>query len=311
VSHYLDKGLSPALIQPRFRVETADDSLQPTIDMLLNISVFMWYGAIAPWASFRVNDVVPISRLIPLGILILLFRRIPMVFLIHKQIPEIEEFRQAAFVGFFGPIGVSAIFYLYVSVDFLRQITVDGVVREDAAHLEDVMRVVIWFLAICSIVVHGLSVPLGKLGYHLPRTMSQALSSTSQENDQPPSFHLTRRFPHVAAHHVRRRRKLDRQPEEATLRIGQRTSGMGHIGQDNLPEPSRPVHFVDTPPARSQSPVDEIAVDKAWASEQIAKPDVPKAVERDPGPPWQNREIVEGDPRAQQPNEEQHLRKTV
>src|ERR1700761_9513425 len=101
-------------MEARFRLETADDSLQPTIDMLLNISVFMWYGAVAPWASFRSNDVIPIYRLMFLGILILLFRRLPFVLTVHKKIEEIEELQQAAFVGFFGPIGVSAIFYLYV-----------------------------------------------------------------------------------------------------------------------------------------------------------------------------------------------------
>jgi NhaP-type Na+/H+ or K+/H+ antiporter len=29
-----------------FRLETLDDSLQPTIDMLLNLSIFIWFGAI-------------------------------------------------------------------------------------------------------------------------------------------------------------------------------------------------------------------------------------------------------------------------
>lgn len=57
-----------------FRLETLDDSLQPTIDMLLNLSVFIWFGAICPWASFVQNDVIPIYRLIFLGILILLLR---------------------------------------------------------------------------------------------------------------------------------------------------------------------------------------------------------------------------------------------
>jgi sodium/hydrogen antiporter len=57
-----------------FRKETEDDSLQPTIDMLLNITVFAWFGAVCPWASFRVNEVIPIWRLILLGILILLLR---------------------------------------------------------------------------------------------------------------------------------------------------------------------------------------------------------------------------------------------
>lgn len=125
-----------------FRLETLDDSLQPTIDMLLNLSIFMWFGAVCPWGSFLRNDVVPIYRLIVLGILILLFRRLPIVFALHtfqwSKIWQIEQKQQALFVGFFGPIGVSAVFYLYVSVEFLRQIKVDGVIRADAERLEDI-----------------------------------------------------------------------------------------------------------------------------------------------------------------------------
>lgn len=65
-----------------FRLETLDDSLQPTIDMLLNLSVFIWFGAICPWAMFRVNDVIPLYRLIFLGVLILLLRYA------HQTIPS-------------------------------------------------------------------------------------------------------------------------------------------------------------------------------------------------------------------------------
>lgn len=135
-----------------FRLETLDDSLQPTIDMLLNVSVFIWFGAITPWYRFAHNDIIPIYRLIPLGILVLLLRRLPIVFAMHKKIHQITQTRQALFVGFFGPIGVSAIFYLYVSRGFLRDITVDGVQREDAAKLSEAMLIIIWFLVICSIV---------------------------------------------------------------------------------------------------------------------------------------------------------------
>jgi NhaP-type Na+/H+ or K+/H+ antiporter len=121
--------------------------------MLLNLSVFMWFGAVCPWASFLHNDVIPIYRLIFLGILILLLRRLPIVFAMHKYISQIEEVQQAAFVGFFGPIGVSAVFYLYISLEFLeKNILIDGEPREDAQKLADTMKVVIWFLAICSIV---------------------------------------------------------------------------------------------------------------------------------------------------------------
>lgn len=250
----------------RFRIETEDDSLQPTIDMLLNISVFMWYGAVAPWALFRVNDVIPIYRLIFLAVLILIFRRLPMVLLFHKFIHEIEELQQALFVGFFGPIGVSAVFYLYVSLDFLDHVLVDGEVREDAARLQDVMRVVIWFLAISSIVVHGkwcynsiqalsclqfpgLSVPLGKLGYRMPRTISQALSS---ENEQGHSNLDLRRLQDPSSYLRRRKRTQEPRtelPSTATFVLGNRSAG----------EPSRPVRIINSSPGVSgiQTPEQE------------------------------------------------------
>ena len=133
-----------------------DDTLQPTIDMLLNIAVFAWFGAVAPWPSFASNPIIPLYRLVFLGILILLFRRLPVVFAMHWKIWQIEGLRQMFFVGFFGPIGVSAIFYLYITVEFLRTVTVEGngkgVQREDARSLEETITVVVWFIAICSIV---------------------------------------------------------------------------------------------------------------------------------------------------------------
>jgi len=154
--------------------------------MLLNLSIFLWFGSICPWPSFVYNDgIIPIYRLVFLGALILLFRRLPVVFALHKYIHQIEEKRQAIFVGFFGPVGVSAIFYLYVSLEFLESIhDENGHQRADAEKLGETMTIVVWFLAICSIVVHGLSIPLGKLGFYLPRTLSQAFDSTASEDPQ-------------------------------------------------------------------------------------------------------------------------------
>ncbi|KAF2730518.1 hypothetical protein EJ04DRAFT_38863 [Polyplosphaeria fusca] len=172
-----------------FRLETMDDSFQPTIDMLLNVSVFIWFGAVCPWSEFVHNSVIPIYRLIPLGILVLLLRRPPIVFAMRKQIHQIDGKRQALYVGFFGPIGVSAVFYLYITLDFLRNITVDGEIRPDAQFLMEVTNIVVWFLCICSIVIHGLSVPVGKLGFYLPRTISNALS-TDRNSEEPAPFHI-------------------------------------------------------------------------------------------------------------------------
>lgn len=82
------------------------------------------------------------------------------MFAMHKYIHQIEEKRQAIFVGFFGPIGVSAVFYLYISLNFLETITIDGVIREDAQQVADTLTLVVWFLAICSIVSHPLIIML-------------------------------------------------------------------------------------------------------------------------------------------------------
>ncbi|KAM0798793.1 Sodium/hydrogen exchanger family-domain-containing protein [Usnea florida] len=164
-----------------FRRKTEDDSFQPTIDMLLNVSIFVWYGAVCPWYSFAHNSVIPVYRLIFLAILVLLLRRIPIILAMHKHIHQIEEWRQALFVGFFGPMGVSAIFYLYSSREFLRQVKYQGQERADVERLAEVFNVVVWFMVISSIIVHGLSIPLGKLGFYLPRTMSSASSSDLEE----------------------------------------------------------------------------------------------------------------------------------
>ncbi|QIX01671.1 hypothetical protein AMS68_007188 [Peltaster fructicola] len=219
-----------------FRVETEDDSLQPTIDMLLNVAIFMWFGAVCPWYSFVHNGVIPIYRLIPLGILVLLFRRLPFVLATHKFIHQIEEWRHAVFVGFFGPIGVSAIFYLYISREFLRDIQVDGVEREDAARLAEIIEVVVWFLTVCSVIVHGLSIPVGKLGFYLPRTISEAISherisrSTSQQQstDEPEPFHLRR-------HVVNESRYLERAFRHRRLTTSERGSSSNETKKSFLP----------------------------------------------------------------------------
>lgn len=165
--------------------------------MLLNLSIFMWFGAVCPWPSFVQNDgIIPISRLICLGVLILLLRRMPIIFATHKFIHQVEQFSHALYLGFFGPIGVGAIFYLFVARKFLQDdVLAGGQPREDAERLADTLNVIVWFLVICSIVrprphskalvhriicfltsdqiVHGLSVPLGKAGFHIPRTYSR------------------------------------------------------------------------------------------------------------------------------------------
>ncbi|KAK2596227.1 hypothetical protein QQS21_006319 [Conoideocrella luteorostrata] len=189
-----------------FRLQTKDDSLQPTVDMLLNVSVFLWYGAYIPWKQFAGNAIIPLSRLIPLGLLVLIARRLPWVYGMHKWIPQIRQVRQAIFVGFFGPIGVSAVFYLFISIEFIKTHLSDenGLPRADVKDLTETITIVVWFLAVCSIVVHGLSIPLGKLGYLAPR-IHRVLSETISESlSNQNSIEVGRRIPIIGRFFARR-----------------------------------------------------------------------------------------------------------
>ena len=257
-----------------------DDSLQPTIDMLLNLAVFMWFGAVCPWSSFLNNGVIPIYRLIFLGILILLVRRLPIILAMHRHINQIENLFQASFVGFFGPMGVGAIFYLSISREFLNKITSpDGQVREDAQRVSEAVDVVVWFLVICSIVsssfgvgwpfsfpdksntrmqvVHGLSIPLVKAGYHLPRTISNALSNSTTMENEPISIENIQHTHSTATRDVScinnrgRKRPTSQAPLSTVLQVGRsiirpHSTNQPPLGTGHAEEPERPVKLVVT-----------------------------------------------------------------
>ncbi|KAK6845183.1 hypothetical protein PG995_015293 [Apiospora arundinis] len=247
-----------------FRLETLDEvicdlpTLQPTIDMLLNVAIFMWYGAVCPWSLFLKNDVVPIYRLIPLGILILLFRRPPVILGVHKFIPQIENLRHAIFMGFFGPVGVSGIFYLYITLHFLDSLKVDGKQREDVAKLGETVEVVVWFVTICSVVIHGLTIPLGKFGLELPRTISRSLNSPSDDGGSETPFRIRGRVGNLLPPF--RSKDTPRLPSEpATPAISRPTTSarpLYQIGGSVIPEdidrqvptlglPNRTIRFPD------------------------------------------------------------------
>ncbi|BAE61067.1 unnamed protein product [Aspergillus oryzae RIB40] len=135
-------------------------------------------------------------------------------------IGQIEHLLQAAFVGFFGPIGVGAIFYLSVCREFLQGIIVDGKVRDDAQKVSEAVDVVVWFLVICSIVVHGLSIPLVKAGYHLPRTISHALSVGSTPEAEPVPIANVQHTHSTATQDNSQGRKRPGAPRSTTLQIG-------------------------------------------------------------------------------------------
>ncbi|CAB5375536.1 unnamed protein product [Rhizophagus irregularis] len=113
-----------------FRVETAESYFQDVIDLLLNLAIFVYLGTVIPWSSFNEADLgLSYWRLITR--------------------------REGIFAGWFGPIGVAAIFYAQVAKDHFS---------ETDTHARELVIPVTFFLVISSITVHGLSVPLIKIG---------------------------------------------------------------------------------------------------------------------------------------------------
>ncbi|KAH6656732.1 Sodium/hydrogen exchanger family-domain-containing protein [Truncatella angustata] len=258
-----------------FRLETLDElerlcadwlsSLQPTIDMLLNVSIFLWYGAVCPWTLFARNNVIPIYRLILLGILILLLRRLPVVFSAHRFIHQLKDMRQTIFMGFFGPVGVSGIFYLYITLDFLETLKQGDVQRTDVANMGETTTVIVWFVAICSVVVHGLSIPLGKLGFYLPRTISRTL--TLDDPEQPrESFRARDRvmnfFPPFRAIRSASRSRDSTEPNSPNAsRSASRGRSAWRIGGTIIKDNNRNANDSQTfvPPSRLEAGVDHSA----------------------------------------------------
>ncbi|RUS23553.1 LOW QUALITY PROTEIN: hypothetical protein BC938DRAFT_474964 [Jimgerdemannia flammicorona] len=133
---------------------------------------------VKPWGSF-VDATIQLSlgRLVVLAILVLLFRRIPIVVALTRAIPAIETYREALFSGWFGPIGVGAVFYAMVAQSSFNADGPNG-------HARSLIVPVVYFLILSSIIVHGITIPLFYLTNFATRTFTRNNSFASSANNQ-------------------------------------------------------------------------------------------------------------------------------
>ncbi|KAH7076320.1 Na(+)/H(+) antiporter 1 [Paraphoma chrysanthemicola] len=144
-------------------LEEADkrhDEVNSCLDVLLNFGGFMYIGTIFPWREFHSPDVtgITIGRLFILGFLILVFRRIPAIFMTYRLMPRcVKDWKEALFMGYFGPIGIGAVFY----VEHTRHLfpKPGDAKTEEEDNLTRAMIPVVYWLVLFSIVWHGLSIP--------------------------------------------------------------------------------------------------------------------------------------------------------
>ncbi|EPS36080.1 hypothetical protein H072_10437 [Dactylellina haptotyla CBS 200.50] len=171
-----------------FAQKTEESHVSNVIDLLLNLAYFVYFGAIIPWDLYnRPEWGLEPWRLVCISILVIFFRRIPVMVALRPFIPDIKTFRESLFAGHFGPIGVGAIFVAILARSELatgNAATPLAVLPEPDSDFHNLLLIeVIWpittFLVISSIIVHGSSIAVFTLGKRINR-MTLTMSYTTQ-----------------------------------------------------------------------------------------------------------------------------------
>ncbi|ADM11435.1 Na+/H+ antiporter [Encephalitozoon intestinalis ATCC 50506] len=120
-----------------FVLETKNSNLQEITDTVLSTSFFLFFGSRIDFRRFTLSNVI-------VSLVILFVRRPIICYLIYRQIPELRSRREALFVGWFGPVGVGALYYALLTDKIQETLTIDFVSCT----------------VFLSVVIHGLTVPI-------------------------------------------------------------------------------------------------------------------------------------------------------
>ncbi|KAF1966389.1 hypothetical protein BU23DRAFT_327157 [Bimuria novae-zelandiae CBS 107.79] len=173
-----------------FLEKTEESHVSNVIDLLINLAFFVYFGTIIPWEMFNAPHIgITPWRLVVLGILVLFFRRIPIMLALKPLIPDIKTWREALFAGHFGPIGVGGLFVAILARAELETETttpLETPPKEGTEfwHTIEMIWPITCFLVICSILVHGSSIAVFTLGKHI-NTLTISLSYTQANEDGP------------------------------------------------------------------------------------------------------------------------------
>jgi sodium/hydrogen antiporter len=128
---------------------TDDVPIDEAVNRFLVLPLFVALGVVLPWSAWA-----DLGRSGPVLVLaVLLWRRLPVVWLLHR--PLGLGHADALFLGWFGPIGVSALFYLALEAE---RLAVDPVVLAAGS-----------LVVAASTVVHGVTSSPGRVLYRRTR----------------------------------------------------------------------------------------------------------------------------------------------
>jgi NhaP-type Na+/H+ or K+/H+ antiporter len=212
-----------------FLEKTEESHVSNVIDLLINLAFFVYFGSIIPWAQFN-SEIIGLSpwRLVVLGLLVLFFRRIPIMLMLKPIIPDIKTWREASFAGHFGPIGVGG---LFVAILARAELETDSTTplaelpEEGFEHLNIIEMIwpITCFLVIVSIIVHGSSVAVFTLGKRI-NTLTISMSYTTANEGGPGWMD---RLPRIQS---RSRSSMARRPSESSIDEKEEMVGLGFGG---------------------------------------------------------------------------------
>jgi len=171
-----------------FNKQTEESVFSSVVDVLFNAAAFIFVGAWMPFGKFQqdgsVGMGVEVWRLVVLAILVLLLRRLPIMMGLSRWIPDVKTWREAVFIGHFGPMGIGAIFISTLAYEFLHHhvashpltTTNSSYQRDQIEMVMDMVQPIVAFMVLFSVAVHGLSIPgfsLGRRVHSVTRTWSR------------------------------------------------------------------------------------------------------------------------------------------
>ncbi|KAK7445164.1 hypothetical protein VKT23_009595 [Stygiomarasmius scandens] len=172
-----------------FNRQTEEAVFSSVIDLLFNIASFVYLGAWMPFGSFGNKEwTLEVWRLLVIAVLVLLLKRLPIVIVLYKWIPDVKTFREAVFSGHFGPMGVGAVFISTLAAGILNDhieeldATTPGGAPAQTRLLAQTIQPICAFLVICSITIHGLSIP----GFSLSRRIHTVTKTLSRHTAHGP-----------------------------------------------------------------------------------------------------------------------------
>ncbi|KAJ2486400.1 hypothetical protein EV174_001151, partial [Coemansia sp. RSA 2320] len=155
-----------------FRVETEDAGLQETLNGLISMLFFIYFGTIIPWSSYGSANMLNPWRVVVAVILVMVLRRLPVLMATYKLIPAVRTWQDALFAGWFGPIGVSAIFY---AIETIKQL--DEHEDSNGGRVGAIVYPIVCAVVFGSVLVHGVTIPLVLMGKRVKTTISVSASS--------------------------------------------------------------------------------------------------------------------------------------